>query len=151
MVDALSPLVDPVFTPPWNRCTEVTAGVLVASGIPVLSRDVTATPLGHPDLIEVPVTLDCFGGRKGVRWTQDELATRLAADLRSGGPVGIMLHHAVSDATEREAIDEVVRLVSAHPAARTSTISESAAEPRLRPSTTAVRVAAGGSSSPRRS
>jgi peptidoglycan/xylan/chitin deacetylase (PgdA/CDA1 family) len=120
----LGDLVDPVFTPPWNRCTPTTADVLAGQGFAVLSRDVSAGTVGRPGLAEVPVTVDWFGGRKGVRWTRGELAGRLAAGVEAGGPVGVMLHHAVTDAAELAAVDELLALVAATPAAEPATILE---------------------------
>ena len=43
--DAFGDLVEPIFTPPWNRCTAETADALADAGFAVLSRDSTATPL----------------------------------------------------------------------------------------------------------
>jgi hypothetical protein len=43
LADAFGDLVAPVFTPPWNRCSAVTADVLADAGFAVLSRDSTAT------------------------------------------------------------------------------------------------------------
>ena len=37
--------VDPIFTPPWNRCTQATADCLAMLGYRVLSRDATASRL----------------------------------------------------------------------------------------------------------
>lgn len=112
--DAFGDLLDPVFTPPWNRCTSDTAAALSAHGIAVLSRDGTAAPLTS-SVPEVPVTVDWFGSGKGVRWTPYELADRLAAAIRSGRPVGIMLHHAVTDSGELAAIGALLALLSLHP------------------------------------
>jgi predicted deacetylase len=108
-------LVEPVFTPPWNRCTSETARALADQGFAVLSRDHTATPLRGAQIAEVPVTVDWFGSRKGVRWTPYELADRMAAAVRSGAPVGLMLHHAVTDDGEFAAIAALTALLSAHP------------------------------------
>ncbi|HEY6748812.1 MAG TPA: hypothetical protein VI357_24235 [Mycobacteriales bacterium] len=112
--DAFGDLLDPVFTPPWNRCTSGTAAALAACGIAVLSRDSTAAPLDSP-VPEVPITVDWFGSRKGVRWTPYELADRLAAAVRSGRPVGVMLHHAVTDRGELTALGALLALLSTHP------------------------------------
>jgi hypothetical protein len=127
LLDQLGPLVDAVFTPPWNRCVDATAAALVAEGVEVLSRDATAPAFNRPDLAEVPVTVDWFGRAKGVRWTRPELAGRLADAISAPGPVGIMFHHAVTDADERQAVDEVLGLLAAHPAVRAATIAELAA------------------------
>ena len=61
LADAFGDLIEPVFTPPWNRCTAVTAEVLADAGFAVLSRDSTATPLPDARVAEVPVTVDWFG------------------------------------------------------------------------------------------
>lgn len=124
LADAFGDLVDPVFTPPWNRCTGATAAALVDAGFAVLSRDESAGRVDRPGLVEVPVTVDWFGHRKGVRWTRDELARRLAAGVAGGGPVGVMLHHAVSDDEELDAVADVLAVVAAAPAARPVTITE---------------------------
>ena len=62
------------------------SGPAQAHGLRVLSRDHTAPPLALPGLAEVPVTLDWFGHRKGVRWTPAELAARLADQVRGRRP-----------------------------------------------------------------
>jgi hypothetical protein len=113
-----------VFTQPWNRCTTATADALSTQGITILSRDDTAPRLDRPDIAEVPITVDWFGHRKGVRWTRDELGRRLATCVAERGRVGVMLHHAVTDDTERAAIDDLLAVVAAHPAARPTTITE---------------------------
>jgi peptidoglycan/xylan/chitin deacetylase (PgdA/CDA1 family) len=116
--------VEPVFTPPWNRCTPDTGAALLAHDLRVLSRDHTAPPLRLPGLAEVPVTLDWFGHHKGVRWTPAALATRLADQVRAGDPIGVMLHHAVTDADELARVDELLGLSARHPAVRTTSIVE---------------------------
>jgi hypothetical protein len=58
--------VDPIFTPPWNRCTHAT----------------------------------------------------IAAEARSGGPVGVMLHHACMDAAERRRLAELLVVLTGHSRAR---------------------------------
>ena len=120
--EAFDAALDPVFTPPWNRCTRGTADTLVALGFEVLSRDHTATGFDRPDLHEVPVTVDWFGHRSGVRWTRGELARRLAEGVANGGAVGVMLHHAISDVEDRAAIRDLLRLVAGHEQARATTI-----------------------------
>ncbi len=122
--EAFGEAVDKVFTPPWNRCTSDTGDVLVAQGFEVLSRDQTAPKLNRPDLVEVPVTIDWFGHTKGVRWTRPELGQRLAQGVVAGDPVGVMLHHAVSDAADLAAIGDLVDLIAGHPAAQPTTIIE---------------------------
>ena len=129
LADAFGDLVAPVFTPPWNRCTAVTADALADAGFAVLSRDSTATPLPGARIAEVPVTVDWFGSRKGVRWTPYELADRLAAAVRTGGPVGIMLHHAVTDDGELAAVGALLGLLSTHSSTRAIPMTALAAVP----------------------
>ena len=50
--------IEPVFTPPWNRCSADTADAVLAAGHRVLSRDVSAGRLDRPGLAEVPVSID---------------------------------------------------------------------------------------------
>ena len=110
--------VEPMFTPPWNRCTDATADCLVELGLAVLSRDVGAHPFGRPDLIELPVSVDWFAHRKGVRVAPGELGALLATCALRGGPVGVMLHHAVSTANDLGAIGQLLTRLVAHPNAR---------------------------------
>jgi predicted deacetylase len=122
MRDALGPAVDPVFTPPWNRCVPEIADALVPLGFEVLSRDSTAAPLDRPDLVEVPVTVDWFGHHKGVRWTRDEMGEVIATSIRRDRAVGVMLHHAVTDEADLAGVDELLTIVASHPHADAATI-----------------------------
>ena len=104
--------VDPIFTPPWNRCTDVTGRCLLELGFGVLSRESRAEPLGIAGLRELPVHVDWC------RLTPPEVAERLAGALGAGGPAGVMLHHAVMDGADRARAGELLALVAAHPRAR---------------------------------
>jgi hypothetical protein len=110
LLDAFGELLDPVFTPPWNRCAPELGDVLVAAGVEVLSRDADARPLDHPGLAEIPVTLD---------WSipRHEVGGRLADGIRSGEPVGLMLHHAATDDAGLADLDALLELVEGHPRA----------------------------------
>lgn len=123
LLDAFGHRLDPVFTPPWNRCTQDTVDVLRPVGIKVISRDHTAPALEMRDIRAVPVTVDWFGHQKGVRWTPDELGRRIALGVVSGGPVGVMLHHAVTNHSEREAVSDLVALMARHAGAAPTTLS----------------------------
>lgn len=106
---------EPIFTPPWNRCTTATGACLLDAGIPVLSRDATAAPLAVPGLVECPIASDWLKKRHGVALTRDEWAASFA-DLirRATDPVGVMLHHADMDDDNREALGDLLRLVRRH-------------------------------------
>ncbi len=104
--------LDPIFTPPWNRCSAVTAACLLDAGISVLSRDASAGALGVGGLVECPITSDWLWKRKGTRVTRDEWAEAFARAISTmNAPIGVMLHHAVMDDGEREAFGMVLRLL----------------------------------------
>ena len=104
--------IDPIFTPPWNRCTRATAYALADAGLRVLSRESRAAALGVDGVEELPVHVDWLAGRKGVRLSRAELGERLAAQARAGGPVGVMLHHAVMDADDRRGVDQLLGVLT---------------------------------------
>ena len=106
---------DPIFTPPWNRCTVETGECLVELGISVLSRESGAAPLAIPGLLELPVQLDWFAHRKKVRLRRDEWAQSLASKLDCAAPVGIMFHHAVMEPAEMDAAAELLAILAGHP------------------------------------
>lgn len=118
LAELLGPAVRPVFTPPWNRCTHATGECLVELGFRAISRDATAAPLGVAGLDEVPIRVDWLARRKGVRLGREEIGERLAAEVGSAAPVGIMLHHAEMDDGERRAAAELLALLGGHPSAR---------------------------------
>jgi hypothetical protein len=94
--------LDPIFTPPWNRCSPGTPALLTELGYAALSRSRTA-PVQH-SLPELAVSVDWC---KQVRVTAaqgedggDRIAFELAESIGAGGPVGLMLHHAEMDGRE---------------------------------------------------
>ena len=116
--------VDPVFTPPWNRCSADTADAVLSAGHVVLSRDHTAGLLRRTGLAEVPVTVDWSAMRKGVPLSPADRGRSLAAAVSSGGPVGVMLHHTVHAAEDRAEVRRLLDLVAASPAAMVTSILE---------------------------
>ena len=124
--------VDPIFTPPWNRCTAATGRCLVELGFEVLSRESRAEPLGLAGLRELPVHVDF------VRLEPEELARRAAAAIRSGGPLGVMLHHEVMDERAMRRAGELAGLLATHPGARPARMMELAGAARARPARAGV-------------
>jgi peptidoglycan/xylan/chitin deacetylase (PgdA/CDA1 family) len=114
LAQLLGERVDPIFTPPWNRCTTDTGRCLLELGFRALSREARASPLELPGLRELPVHVDWFAHRHGVRLTATALGERLAGALRAGGPVGVMFHHAEMDAGERSRARELLALLDSH-------------------------------------
>lgn len=105
LAERLDGVVQPIFTPPWNRCTADTAACLAELGFEVLSRESRAKPFGVPGLRELPVSLDF------VRLEPGELARRFAA---ARPPVGVMFHHAAMDSAAMDRADELLALLARH-------------------------------------
>lgn len=118
---------DPIFTPPWNRCTAVTARCLAELGFQALSRDSHAEAFDIPVLMEIPIAVDWFAHRKKVRLNQMEWGELLAAKFESAASIGIMLHHAVMDAEEMQALAELLSLLARHPNVNCQTMQSLAA------------------------
>jgi peptidoglycan/xylan/chitin deacetylase (PgdA/CDA1 family) len=121
--DLMEGVVDPIFTPPWNRCTAVTAACLAALGFEMLSRDADAEMFGFDGIRELPVHLD-WTGRRGVAAGLDEWGDAIAARLRAAdAPVGLMLHHAAMTHEDRQLLDELLRLLAGHAAVKFSSMA----------------------------
>jgi predicted deacetylase len=115
LLDAkLGELVEPIFTPPWNRCTAATGSCLVELGFQVLSREAKAEPLGTAGLRELPVSVDWLKRKDGARLSPEAIAEVAARAVERGGPVGVMLHHAEMDAAELDAAAELLALFAEH-------------------------------------
>lgn len=106
--ERLGDVLDPIFTPPWNRCTVDTGRCLAELGFTVLSRESRAAPLGVPGLRELPVRIDW------VRLSRDDVAAALVAGVASGEPVGVMFHHAEMDDASLRGVDELLTLLARH-------------------------------------
>lgn len=129
MRDAFGVEARPLFVPPWNRCTATTAEVLDELGFAALCRDSTATPLPGSPLPELPVTVDWFARRRGVRVDRPGRGALLADAARDDRPVGVMLHHAVMTDDDLDDLDDLLRLVAGHPAVRLRTMADVAGTP----------------------
>jgi hypothetical protein len=105
----------PVFTPPWNRCAEWTPTVLRGLGFSALSRDVSAGRADVPGLVELPISVDWFAKRKKVPVDRAGRATLVAEAVRSGEPVGVMLHHEVMSSDDFAELDQLLALLVVHP------------------------------------
>lgn len=112
--DLLGDALQPIFTPPWNRCTYDTGACLVELGFAALSREAGAEPLGTPGLHELPVRVDWCKRRGGRRVELREVGRMLGEAASVPGPLGVMLHHAEMDAADLEAAAELLELVGSH-------------------------------------
>lgn len=120
--------LDPVFTPPWNRCAGITGRILRECGFTAISRDVSAGLMETEGLIEQPIRVDWFAKKAGVPLSPGQWADALAAEIeRVEGPLGLMLHHAPMDAGAMHRCDALLQLLSAHPQVHGVLMREAAA------------------------
>jgi len=117
----------PFFTPPWNRCTDETARLLVQLDFKVLSADRSAPRRDVPGLSEIPVSIDWArswsrGGRCALTADLREVLQRVTAG-RDPSAIGVMLHHAVMSADELAALRELLVLLDSAPVAVITSIS----------------------------
>jgi peptidoglycan/xylan/chitin deacetylase (PgdA/CDA1 family) len=111
-----------VFTPPWNRCTPVTFGVLQILQFAVISRDRTAQPVATSVLAEVSVSVDLFCWKNGpVLKTAEQIDAEMA---QQQGPVGLLLHHKVMDSSAFKLFEALCRLLSESRNAKVKTVLE---------------------------
>jgi len=112
--------LQPLFTPPWNRCTQATIQALHQLGFKALSRDSSAIPLDKEGMIEIPVHIDWLRKRNGTRISYAQLGEQIAAQIRRQMPMGIMLHHQPMDEDDRMMLGELLTVLAAHPSAHFS-------------------------------
>lgn len=117
LLDLLGDAVDPIFTPPWNRCTQATADALHEEGFVALSRDRTAERLDPHSLVELPITADW--GKHNPAAALASLAEQIAGEA---GPIGIMTHHATLDEVQLIELGALLALLTHHPNARQTTM-----------------------------
>ena len=121
-------LCAPVFTPPWNRCTEETREALCELGFRLLSRDISAPPAAGTWLPEIPVSVDLFRWKTGPRLKEaDELRAEIGRSVDRGGPVGILLHHKVMSETAFDRVASLVDVLRANPRLRFHTLEAACA------------------------
>lgn len=124
LVTLLGSRIDPIFTPPWNRCTQVTVDQLGKLGFRVLSRDRSAQALNRAALAELPIVLDwCRFYREGAG-DLSVIVHGLVEQLGAPVPLGIMLHHAVMDTRQLGLTGELLQLLARHPRAHCALMRE---------------------------
>lgn len=124
---ALLGRVDPIFTPPWNRCTQATASALRAAGLQVLSRDHGAAALQLEGLQHLPVHVDwCkWTSTPAPDWGALDQQLALAVERADGSePLGVMLHHAAMVDADWQALRELLGLLHDHSSVRLSLMNE---------------------------
>ncbi|WP_164516350.1 polysaccharide deacetylase family protein [Minwuia thermotolerans] len=117
----------PMLGPPWNRIAPELCADLPALGFEVLSTFAPrpcATPApglrqvnGHVDIISWKRGRSFIGAEKTANRLADHLAQRRRGEVEDE-PTGLLTHVWINDEPAWEAIDAVLGLVAAHPAAR---------------------------------
>jgi len=116
---AFGPRVDPIFTPPWNRCVVDTGQALMACEFEAISQDRSACRMGIPGLVECPIQVDWFARRRSGDGSLAEWTTELARALRgASAPLGMMLHHALMDDAEHRLWADILEVLGNHAAVR---------------------------------
>jgi hypothetical protein len=122
--DHLGHTLPSFFTPPWNRCTKVTAEILVEQGYGTVSRDASATPFSIDRLGELPVHLD-WTGRRGVSIGPEAWGSAIGSALAATrAPVGLMLHHEVMSGDDRRWLAELLAVAASHSMLRCCSMSQ---------------------------
>jgi hypothetical protein len=114
--DLFGVALDPIFTPPWNRCAPCTPVLLHELGFAALSRDRAARP-AQAALRELSVDVDWSrhwrdGGPDALAEAFAGAWTARAAD---GEPFGLMLHHAAMSGDDLCALADLLDGLARHP------------------------------------
>ncbi|MEM9681864.1 MAG: polysaccharide deacetylase [Pseudomonadota bacterium] len=117
LAEMFGAFVDPIFTPPWNRCDVGTVALLAESGFRVLSRDRTARPLPMHGLAELPVSVDWIACERAGTLS-DRLGEAVTSSGAADAPVGVMLHHAEMEEEGRTRVTDLLALLRRHSGAR---------------------------------
>ncbi len=91
--DTLGTLVDPIFTPPWNRCTADTCRALSELDFKALSRIAGSSEIDHFGLADISVSIDWRKKKQNAFLTWTEFCQYAIHHLLNFDVVGVMLHH----------------------------------------------------------
>ncbi len=111
-------IVDPVFTPPWNRCTADTIEVLHGLGFLAVSRIKGSRVVSSGPLRQIDVCIDWFKKRRGERMTWSQFCDYCASQFVQQDSVGIMLHHEHMDADELLRFSAFAAMLKSQPSIR---------------------------------
>ena len=107
--DAFGPRFYPAFTPPWNRCTQDTFGVLDELGFMVFSKDRGKELVEGHRFQEISTTLDLYRWKDGATLQPpDFIVKTLVSQLWELDTIGILLHHKVMDIAALTFLDQLL-------------------------------------------
>ena len=118
LVDYFGDAVEPIFTPPWNRCTSDTMHALQHSDFELISRiigsaSIDSDPSADCVVGNLDVSVDWLKKRKGERLSELALCTYAAEQFQKhDGTLGVMLHHEYMNEQNLKLLDEFVSLLA---------------------------------------
>lgn len=98
--NTLGDFVDPLFTPPWNRCIAKTCHALAELRFAGLSRISGSDDLDHHGLRDISVDVDWEKSYEGKKLSRTDFVRYVANRFDDADVVGIMLHHEKMDDTD---------------------------------------------------
>jgi hypothetical protein len=105
----------PIFTPPWNRCSRTTIDALVKLGFSALSRSRRAQPETVPELPDFQVGVDLHTRKEtSPRLGFENLLIELEENIRSR-QCGIMIHHQRMNNRAFELLDLLLAIINDSP------------------------------------
>lgn len=104
----------PVFTPPWNRCTESTLDSLEALGYRAVSRFVGASPAAPQGLTDLPASVDLHTRKEASANAGWQALFRQIQDAFQTGRCGFMIHHQRMNANAFRYLAGLLALLSHH-------------------------------------
>lgn len=106
---AFGPRFYPAFTPPWNRCTPDTFGLLDELGFTVFSKDQGEDPVQGHRFQNISTTLDLYRWKGGATLKPPDVVVKaLISQLRELDRIGILLHHKVMDIAALTFLDQLL-------------------------------------------
>ncbi|MEW6261194.1 MAG: polysaccharide deacetylase family protein [Thermodesulfobacteriota bacterium] len=116
--DLLGGRLSPIFTPPWNRCSEDTLERLFSIGYLAVSRDIGALLPPPPPLVDIPVDVDLHTRKEGSvpdGWKTLFLQMEKAFQR---GSCGFMIHHQRMNENAFRFLDDLLGVLSSQPSIR---------------------------------
>ena len=92
--------VEPIFTPPWNRCTSSTCAALAGLNFAGISRVAGSSEIDCHGLVDVSIAVDWQKSRAGVRLSRPDFFQYANRRFAEHDVVGVMLHHELMDDEE---------------------------------------------------
>jgi predicted glycosyltransferase len=123
MEEAFGPRFYPAFTPPWNRCTQDTFGLLDELGFVVFSKDQGKELVQGHRFQEISTTLDLYRWKDGPTLEPPTVFVKtLISQLWELDRIGILLHHKVMGDTALTFLDQLLGELVRFPVVRFHTL-----------------------------